>query len=158
MLRALFIGCAVAVCSIAMGQEKKTDPSKPEAPQEDKFQVGSKWTGTYAKTWIVKRKKEFESSDLEFNVTKRSGKDFTAEWWGHNHKSGVVVEGTIDKNHVQFRATKWLTPPPGDKGSSLIDNNVFSGKLDKGLLTGTMTKPKTDSTYRGEVKLKLKEG
>ncbi len=133
---------------------KKGDAAAKDPPADDGFQVGTKLVGTSFATWVDNKKRMTSGSDMEFEVTKRSGKDFTAECWFNKRKSGCEVEGTIDKGQVKCKLTKALTD---DFGTNGIDNNTFAGNLEKGVLTGTITRPKSDPTYRGDVKLKPKK-
>lgn len=114
---------------------------------DDGFGVGTKLVGTLTRSALVNGKPWVEGSDVEFEVTKRSGKEFTAQVWGHNRKDGFEVEGTIDNTFVKFRSTKALT----DGGANVVGLHVFTGRLVKGILTGHTTK-KGDATYRGEWK------
>ena len=77
-------------------------------------------------------------------VTKRSGKEFTAEFWINKHKIGVEVEGAIDNGQVKWKVTKALTD---DIPDNVVGNSAFTGHFEKGSLTGTVTRPKTPGSY-----------
>ena len=131
-------------------QLKAGGTAKPAA--DDGFGVGTKLAGPYTKTWVENGKRMSVGVAWEFEVTKRSGKEFTAAIYEDDRKAGVEVEGTIDGGQVKFRVTKYLTEA---RNANAVGNTVFAGRLDKGGLSGTVTKPKADPTYRGEVKLKV---
>lgn len=125
---------------------------KPAAA--DPLAVGTRFAGTITRTWTngTTGKQEVHSNSLAFHVTKRSGDTFVAEHTDAE-KNVTVFEGTVDSNNVvKFKITK----APKLNGSSVIGISQFSGRIDNGELTGTVTKPKVDPTYKGEFKLKAK--
>ena len=130
--------------------EAKDAVAKPVA--DDGFGVGTKLAGPYTKTWVENGNRMNVGEAWEFEVTKRSGKEFTASVYHDDRKGGVEVEGTIDKGEVKFKVTKYLTEA---RNSNAVGNTVFKGQLKKGTLTGKVTKPKADSSYQGEVRLKV---
>ena len=88
---------------------KKGDAAAATGPSaDDGFGVGTKLTGTYSRSWVDNGKKvSGAGSDLEMAVTKRSGKEFTAEFWINKHKIGVEVEGAeIDNGQVKWKVTE----------------------------------------------------
>ena len=133
---------------------EKAEFLKDEAmPADDKFGVGTKLTGTNRYSKVAGGKRVDVGHDIEIEITKRSGKMFTAVIWGDRRQSGVEVEGTIDGVVVKFKATKALTDNmPGD----VVNNLTFAGRLKNGALSGFTTKPKTpDQDYKGEINAKL---
>jgi hypothetical protein len=130
--------------------QKKGEDSKPKT--NNGFEVGTKLAGTVTRGGIDNKGKPWtEGGDVELTVTKRSGKEFTAELW-YSGKLGFEIEGTIDGVVMKFKTTKSLT----DATDKLAGLHTFTGRFDKGVLTGT-TKKKGDPSYRGEWKLKTKE-
>lgn len=128
----------------------KRATGKPAAA--DPLPVGTKFTGTLKRTWNNNGKMEVHSGDFGFHITKRSGDTFTAQ--SGDKDTFTEFEGTIDSNGVvKFKVTK----APKLNGSSVVGISQFSGRLDNGELTGTVTKPKVDATYKGEFKLKAKK-
>jgi hypothetical protein len=120
---------------------------------DDGFQVGTKLAGTNRSQWVVNGKKVIDGYDQEFEVTKRSGKEFTAAIWFKDRKVGIEVEGTIDNKVVKYKPTKFLTD---NNASNVIGENVFKGRLENGSLKGIVTK-RSDPTFKAEVELKLKK-
>lgn len=149
----LLASLLVSVAAVAVGQEKKDAKDAKDTKDADSFKSGTKWTGTYFMTSVVNGKKQAEGYELEIEITKRDGKDFTAEFWKNKRKEGYVVEGTVDKGKVEFKFVKGLA----NAGVTVIGNSTFVGRVDKGALTGMVYKLKTNPAYRGEVKVKLKE-
>ena len=91
-----------------MAAELKEFAAKVDSP-DDGFQVGAKWVGTY--TYRIadgKGKQGVAGMDLEMEITKRSGKEFTLEFWANKRKAGYQYEGTIDKG--QFKWVQLLPP------------------------------------------------
>ena len=123
-------------------------------PATDGFGAGTKLAGAVVRSWAgANGKRVVMGDDVEFEVTKRSGTEFTAEFWADKRKVGAEVEGTINANGVvKFKSTKSLT----DQNVNLVGVHTFTGRLDKGVLTGT-TKKKGDESYKGEWKLKPKQ-
>ena len=133
---------------------KKGSGSKDAKPAaEDGFGVGTKFTGTHRYSKIENGKQLPGSFDAELEITKRSGKEFTAELRWDNGTSVGEISGTIDGIVVSFRFTKVVA---GNVPKDVVDNWTFSGQLDKGLLTGKTRKPKTpQQAYAGELKMKV---
>jgi len=124
-----------------------------KAAAGDGFVVGTKLVGTVTRSWTANGKPVVVGDDMEFEVTKRTGKEFTAECWANNRKVGSEVEGTIEETGVvKFKSTKSLTEP----NVNLVGVHTFTGRLDAGVLTGKTTK-KGDPSYKGEWKLKVKK-
>lgn len=131
-------------------EQLKSGGANPVA--KDGLVVGAKFTGSNRFSMLVNGVKKDGSTDTEFEITKRSGKEFTAELWGDKRKSGLEVKGTIEDGAVTFTATKTLTEDL--EGKTLVDNWKFTGRLEKGVLTGKTSKPKTPrQSYAGEIKL-----
>lgn len=127
--------------------------AKPVA--DDGFGVGTKLVGVVTRSFAgADGKRVVLGDDTEFEVTNRSGREFTAEFWTNDRKVGAKVEGTIGTNGVvKFSSTNSL----GDMVVNLVGVHVFEGRLDKkGVLSGT-TKKKGDQSYRGEWKLKTQK-
>ena len=89
---------------------------------DDVLGIGTKLVGTNRYSMIVNDKKVVESSDMEVDITKRSGKDFTAEFWSNKRRSGVEVQGTIVGGTVKFKVTKTLTDDMPFRGHADISN------------------------------------
>jgi hypothetical protein len=122
-------------------------------PAGDVFAVGTKLVGTVQRSWAANGKQVVMGDDVEMEVTKRSGAEFTAEYWADSRKVGAEVEGTIDSNGVvKFKSTKSLT----DAKVNLVGVHTFVGRIDNGVLTGKTTK-KGEPSYKGEWKLKVKK-
>ncbi|WP_020472408.1 hypothetical protein [Zavarzinella formosa] len=131
---------------------KRTNVLGKGAVADDGFGVGTKLVGTGKRSWLgANGKRVNEGYDLELEVTKRSGKEFTAQMWGTNRKSGLEVEGVIENGIVKFSSTKSLT----EDVATIVGLHKFTGRFENGMLKGTSTK-KGDDSYRGEMDLKLK--
>jgi hypothetical protein len=159
MTRSITLLMSVAAVALAADGPLKAQPDKAPAASaavdvpDDGFAAGAKLTGTYSVSYADKGgKKVVSGTDLEVEVTKRSGKEFTAEVWSHNRKTGFQVEGTINQGQVRYTVTKALTTAGNEKE---VGNTFFAGRFEKGALTGTVTTPKLNPTLRGEVKVKL---
>ena len=114
--------------------------TKPVA--DDGFGVGTKLVGVVTRSWArADGKKVVMGDDVELEVTNRSGREFTAEFWTGDRKGGAELEGTIGANGVvKFSSTKSLADQP----VNLTGVHTFTGHLDKkGVLTGK-TKKKGD--------------
>jgi hypothetical protein len=135
-----------------LNMENAVAPSKPSSG-DDGFQVGTKLAGTNRSQWVVNGKKMIDGYDQEFEVTKRSGKEFTAAIWFKDRKVGIEVEGTIDNKVCKYKPTKFLTD---NNAGNVIGENVFKGRFENGSLKGVVTK-KSDPTFKAEVELKLKK-
>ena len=130
----------------------KAGGAKGPAARDDGLGVGTKLAGTLTRSWITNGKQMTAGGGVEFEVTKRSGKDFTAEFWDDTRKGGFGLEGTIENGVVKFKSTKSLT----DAAADVVGLHTFTGRLDKGILTGRTTK-KGDASYKGEWKLSPKK-
>jgi hypothetical protein len=121
---------------------------------DDGLGVGAKLAGTVGRTWLDdKGKRVTVGNAVDLEVTRRSGKSFTAETWWDNRKSGMEVEGTVDGRLVTFRSTKALG---GGAKEDLVGLHTFTGVFEKGVLTGRTTK-RGDPSYSGKWDLKKKE-
>jgi hypothetical protein len=139
-----------ALLKVELETLKKGADPRPKAGKA--FGVGTKLVGTVIRRGTDNTGKPWtEGGDVELTVTKRSGKEFAADlWFGGN--LGFEVEGTFRGAIVKFKTTKSLTDATG----KLAGLHTFTGRFDKGILTGTTTKS-GDPSYKGEWKLRLKE-
>lgn len=120
--------------------------------KDDGFGVGTRLTGPYAITSVVKGKRDIKSYDLVLEVTKRDGKKFTAEWTKSDGTRSWELEGTIENGAVKFEVTKDLI----GQSVAVVGLHKFSGRLEKGVLKGVVTS-KGDASFRGEPKLEVKK-
>jgi hypothetical protein len=121
-------------------------------PTDDGFGAGTKLVGTQSVSYTGKNgKKVVGGTDVEVTVKKRAGNEFTAEIWTNKGMAGYQVEGTIEKGQVKYRMTKALTDTIARHE---VGNTFFTGRFEKGSLTGIFTMPKTNPTFKGEIKVK----
>jgi hypothetical protein len=107
---------AVAVKHLAPAEKPSAPPALDKPPagatsaQADSaadFQVGAKLTGTKVNSWTeANGKRVVVGADLEVEVTRRSGKEFAAEFWVRNRKGGDLYEGNIEQGRIQAKTTK----------------------------------------------------
>jgi hypothetical protein len=154
---------AVAVSSGVRGQDtgeaklpkKENGPKAGGAvqPADDGFGVGTKLTGTLVRSWAGSDgKRVTEGGEAELEVTKRSGKDFTAEArWGTG-KYAFEVEGTIAGGAVKFQTTKSRT----DKTAEVVGLQTFTGRFEKGALKGMMSR-RDNPSFRALWELKTRK-
>lgn len=126
------------------------DDATNEPTADDGFAVGTKLIGTHSLSRVKDGKSVSWVSNWEFVITKRSGKDFTAEVvWGRDGV-GAQVDGTIENHQVKFSQTKAL--PLGGN----FAEHITIGRFEKGVLTGVTTiNKKSDPTFKGKLKLKV---
>lgn len=121
---------------------------------DDGFAVGAKLSGPLVRTWVGPDGKPVtKGNGVEIEVIKRSGKEFTGEFWVSDHKSGFEIEGTIDNGVVKFKSTKSLTEATD---TSVVGLHTYTGRLEKGVLKATSTK-KGEASYKGKLEVKVKK-
>ncbi len=132
----------------ALEELKKETGSDAKDGPDDGLPVGTKLAGTAVRVVGQPGGKPplVTGNEWQTMITKRSGKDFTAEY-ADNQWEGTITNGVVKMTY---------TKGPKQAEKDAIGNIRFLGRFDKekGTLSGTMTK-KTDPNFVVDLKLKV---
>ena len=122
---------------------KETPSVKKNATIDSTFVAGSKWKG------IVKvlQGQEELTTDLLVTVTKREGSKFQGTYEGFSGARCYLIEGTIERNQVNFKIVKIERMPKGSSNPVNLVGLQYKGTLR--MDTKTM-KPTITSFYTWE--------